>query len=390
MTTHLASPADALRASSNQLTVGHEEPGIEEQRPHRTADMMVADSQRSRPCEPAAGFVGSPRLRLRRLPRALAAAAALVLGASLPGGVGGEGPTLFSPALHSPAFVAGTRAPSSSSSSVHAHTRAPLLAVLRTSDSGSAAPFQAKIGKIKSMDDGIVKLASLNWPDVEGSPVSEIPETPVLRASMLSPLPDFAKGIKGVQMPSANNLRILSVPQLETELVSAEEETDTIVDAVVCGVRALKSDEPIMCAPSPLGLDIGWSSIPHPLKVARGGEDSHIIARLHGVTLLGVFDGVGGWAELGVDPAEYARRLGRLVETALVENPEILEKDPRPLMTLLTKAFDVLDKEELAGSCTASLALLTADSKLHVLNVGDSGKLCAECVFSSLEMLDEM
>jgi len=202
--------------------------------------------------------------------------------------------------------------------------------------------------------------------------VSDEPGTPGLRAVLSSPLRDLAKGLKGVQLPSANNLKVLSTPQLETELVSAEDDIGNEVDTkAVCGERAVEQAAPV--APSPLGLDIGWSSIPHPLKVARGGEDSHVIARIHGVTLLGVFDGVGGWAELGVDPAEYARRLGLLVETALVENPEILQNDQRPLITLLTKAFDVLDKEELAGSCTASLALLTADSKLHVLNVGDSG-----------------
>lgn len=270
-------------------------------------------------------------------------------------GVGAEGPTLCQPAVQ------------------HSyHTRAPLLRTRDSPQGALAAPVHLKIDKSKSMDEGVLKHAGLNWLDTEGSPVSDEPGTPGLRAVLSSPLRDLAKGLKGVQLPSANNLKVLSTPQLETELVSAEDDIGNEVDTkAVCGERAVEQAAPV--APSPLGLDIGWSSIPHPLKVARGGEDSHVIARIHGVTLLGVFDGVGGWAELGVDPAEYARRLGLLVETALVENPEILQNDQRPLITLLTKAFDVLDKEELAGSCTASLALLTADSKLHVLNVGDSG-----------------
>jgi len=82
---------------------------------------------------------------------------------------------------------------------------------------------------------------------------------------------------------------------------------------------------------------------------------------------------VGGWAELGVDPAEYARKLGRLVESALANNPSILKTEERPLLALLKKAFDQLEEEELAGSCTASLGLFTQDGKLHVLNLGDSG-----------------
>ena len=63
----------------------------------------------------------------------------------------------------------------------------------------------------------------------------------------------------------------------------------------------------------------------------------------------------------------------------MVGVPEILKTDDRPLLTLLRKAFDTLEEEELAGSCTASLALFTADGKLHVLNVGDSGALAAAC-----------
>jgi hypothetical protein len=60
------------------------------------------------------------------------------------------------------------------------------------------------------------------------------------------------------------------------------------------------------------------------------------------------------------------------VEAALAKNPAVL-KEEQPLMTMLTEAFEVLQAEDLAGSCTASLALLTEDAKLHVLNVGDSG-----------------
>ncbi len=58
-----------------------------------------------------------------------------------------------------------------------------------------------------------------------------------------------------------------------------------------------------------IGLDVGWSCIPHPSKVHRGGEDVHIVSRAGGCTLTGVLDGVGGWAEMGVDPAQYPRKL---------------------------------------------------------------------------------
>lgn len=45
--------------------------------------------------------------------------------------------------------------------------------------------------------------------------------------------------------------------------------------------------------------------IPHPEKVSKGGED----ACYANENLLAVADGVGGWAEVGVDPAIYSRKL---------------------------------------------------------------------------------
>ena len=44
---------------------------------------------------------------------------------------------------------------------------------------------------------------------------------------------------------------------------------------------------------------------PHALKKHKGGEDAACLND----TMLGVADGVGGWAESGVDPANYSRRL---------------------------------------------------------------------------------
>jgi len=111
--------------------------------------------------------------------------------------------------------------------------------------------------------------------------------------------------------------------------------------------------------PWKLELDCAWSSIPHPLKVHRGGEDVHIVCRAGGATLIGVFDGVGGWAEVGVDPADYARRLGYMIEVQLRADPTTATKLERPLLVWLQRAAEKLHKEEMPGSCTACLALLT-------------------------------
>lgn len=54
--------------------------------------------------------------------------------------------------------------------------------------------------------------------------------------------------------------------------------------------------------------------IPHPAKEQRGGEDAFFIAT--GGVAVGVADGVGGWAEVGVDPGLYSRELMRRAEQA--------------------------------------------------------------------------
>ena len=316
---------------------------------HCAADMVPSDSVRNRPhAAPASEIRARPSSR-RAL--RLAAAAMAVLGAGMPMGVAGESVPGVQPVMPSPPYMA------------HAHGPSAILAA------DAQAPVLRKrdvvLGKAKSAEDLAMRQSTAQWPNLLGSPVSE-PETPGLRAPLPAlELRDIVKELAS----SAKNMKSMSTPQLE--LVSSEDEDVADVQGAVKDASAARGATRLN--PPKLGLDIGWSSIPHPLKVQRGGEDSHIVARLHGATLLGVFDGVGGWAELGVDPAEYSRRLGRLVEASLAQNPSILETDDRPLMTLLTKAFEQLEEEELAGSCTASLALLTADGKLHVLNVGDSG-----------------
>ena len=46
-------------------------------------------------------------------------------------------------------------------------------------------------------------------------------------------------------------------------------------------------------------------SLPHPDKAYKGGEDAGFVSE----KLLAVADGVGGWAESGVDPALYSKKL---------------------------------------------------------------------------------
>lgn len=54
----------------------------------------------------------------------------------------------------------------------------------------------------------------------------------------------------------------------------------------------------------------GTFLLPHPEKQYKGGEDA-----LHASSqFLIVADGVGGWADSGVDPALYSKQLVKLME----------------------------------------------------------------------------
>ena len=50
---------------------------------------------------------------------------------------------------------------------------------------------------------------------------------------------------------------------------------------------------------------------PHPAKAAKGGEDAASLSD----NVIAVADGVGGWAESGVDPADYSRSLCKHIDT---------------------------------------------------------------------------
>lgn len=60
----------------------------------------------------------------------------------------------------------------------------------------------------------------------------------------------------------------------------------------------------------------GAAAVPHPQRVETGGDDAYFISVQEGVTIMGVFDGVGGWTAEGVDAGQYARKLAMYSRTA--------------------------------------------------------------------------
>eukprot|EP00828_Plagiopyla_frontata_P047775 TRINITY_DN8936_c0_g1_i5.p2 TRINITY_DN8936_c0_g1~~TRINITY_DN8936_c0_g1_i5.p2 ORF type:complete len:317 (-),score=66.49 TRINITY_DN8936_c0_g1_i5:78-1028(-) len=106
------------------------------------------------------------------------------------------------------------------------------------------------------------------------------------------------------------------------------------------------------------------SMLPHPDKLAKGGEDAYYANS----KLLAVADGVGGWNDHGVDPAKYSRELCRHIETLWNEHFLNYLTNPKQLI------IDAAQKTKAQGSST--LAIVTIDDIKPVLYssyIGDSG-----------------
>lgn len=112
-----------------------------------------------------------------------------------------------------------------------------------------------------------------------------------------------------------------------------------------------------------LKLLSGSCYLPHPDKEATGGEDAHFICEDE--QIIGVADGVGGWADIGVNAGDYSRELMSNSVHAIRGLPE------RPI-----NPAQVLEKAHARtgamGSSTACIILLE-DQGLHAVNLGDSG-----------------
>ncbi|XP_075484443.1 putative protein phosphatase 2C 55 [Primulina tabacum] len=116
---------------------------------------------------------------------------------------------------------------------------------------------------------------------------------------------------------------------------------------------------------SRLKLNPASCYLPHPDKEETGGEDAHFICTDE--QAIGVADGVGGWADLGVNAGYYARELMSNSVNA-IQDETLGSID---LTRVLEKAYT---STKAKGSSTACIIALT-DQGLHAINLGDSGFL---------------
>ena len=109
--------------------------------------------------------------------------------------------------------------------------------------------------------------------------------------------------------------------------------------------------------------------IPHDDKIHRGGEDAASTSE----DMLVVTDGVGGWANQGVDPGLYSRMLTRTIaEKFGALTPEEKAGAGFDLKRLVHESNHIAAAEHL-GSATCTVVRLKDSVTLETLNVGDSG-----------------
>ncbi|CAL4916382.1 unnamed protein product [Urochloa decumbens] len=125
------------------------------------------------------------------------------------------------------------------------------------------------------------------------------------------------------------------------------------------------SDRMVEIAQSTLVLSSGAAILPHPSKVATGGEDAYFIAR-NG--WFGVADGVGQWSFEGINAGLYARELMDGCQKFITENQGASDLRPEQI---LSKAAD---EARSPGSSTVLVARFDGQV-LQASNIGDSGFL---------------
>ena len=106
---------------------------------------------------------------------------------------------------------------------------------------------------------------------------------------------------------------------------------------------------------------------PHPAKRDKGGEDAATVTE----AFIALADGVGGWADSGVDPAKYSRQLCKNIQHLIMyDGGAKYMCNPKALCVEAAK----LTKE--MGSSTCVIASIDKEAPvLYTSNLGDSGYL---------------
>ncbi|MBA0808086.1 hypothetical protein Gohar_023849, partial [Gossypium harknessii] len=115
------------------------------------------------------------------------------------------------------------------------------------------------------------------------------------------------------------------------------------------GEEQVTSSEEKISAGKTLKLLSGSCYLPHPDKEDTGGEDAHFICADE--QAIGVADGVGGWADLGIDSGQFSRELMSKSVSAIQEEPKGSINPAR----VLEKAHSSIKAKGSSTACVIAL-----------------------------------
>lgn len=128
---------------------------------------------------------------------------------------------------------------------------------------------------------------------------------------------------------------------------------------------------------SAISLVLATCKIPHQEKIHKGGEDA--VMYLPALNAFGVADGVGGYADQGVDPGKFSKALMRFSAEEIIgcaKRGEVL-----PLLQpekIVRAAFNRIKEHKIEGGSTALICTLV-ENTLHVSNLGDCSLMIFRC-----------
>ena len=112
-------------------------------------------------------------------------------------------------------------------------------------------------------------------------------------------------------------------------------------------------------------------------KRPDSGQDAFFISRLGDTNAIafGIADGVGGWEESGVDPADFSHSFCDNMASVAWEHRAADFRVPLSPRALMQMGYDDVCKDRSihAGGSTACVAIAWEDGTLDVANLGDSG-----------------
>ncbi|KAI5861752.1 protein serine/threonine phosphatase 2C [Durotheca rogersii] len=112
-------------------------------------------------------------------------------------------------------------------------------------------------------------------------------------------------------------------------------------------------------------------------KRPASGQDAFFISRVGDTNAVafGIADGVGGWEDSGVDPADFSHSFCDYMASAAYEHRLDAGESPLTARSLMQRGYDAVCKDRTihAGGSTAAIAIASEHGKLDVANLGDSG-----------------